>query len=612
MTDDQTQQYDTNPAGTPPAGGTPPADGTPPAVDASPASEAAISEADMAAPAAAAPVTAVAAGGASRARWFVALGVAVVAIGAAIGALLLLNAPKTPEALAYVPADAALVVELRPELPGDQLQNLGNFLAKFPGFADQSTLEQKLDEAFSRLLASNPGGLDYRTDVKPWLNGPAFLAIRPAAQASTTEAFAMPAGVIVSATTTGQVTCAAALEGQTTSTQTHNGTELLVISGSEFACAIQGRQGLLGDLASVKAALDAKANGTGMDKVAAYTKARASLKAGDRLATMYFDFKRYMDVLSDVAGAAPGASNPFDALNVPFPDWGMVGIRAEGDAIVMDSVVPPPAAPAAGATLLPAVPAHASNIAGLVPADAAAFVEAQGAGVSLQNLVNQLRTIPEVDQQLKLLDGMASIDTLVGWIQDAGIVVTGGDAPNVSLILLAADDAAAAQMGGSISTVLGLAAMGGQGIQVRDETVNGVKITTLTITDLGALTGGAAGVPTTGPVQVSFAVKGRALMVGVGDGAVAKLVNVQAGSTLADDAAFKKVAARGVSPSATTVYVAIPKLVALLEANVPASDLTEWNTSIKPYIAPFEALYFVSEADGDLAESTAILSVKSN
>jgi hypothetical protein len=140
--------------------------------------------------------------------------------------------------------------------------------------------------------------------------------------------------------------------------------------------------------------------------------------------------------------------------------------------------------------------------------------------------------------------------------------------------------------------------------------VNGVKITTITISDLGALTGGA-GVPgATGPVQISFAVKGRAIMFGVGDGAVAKLVNVQAGSTLAEDAAFKKVAARGVSPSAATVYVAIPKLVTLLEANIPASDLEEWNTAIKPFIEPLEALYFVSEMDGDLGQSTAILSVK--
>ena len=47
----------------------------------------------------------------------------------AIGAILLFGSRPVPEALKYIPADAAVVVELRPELPGDQLQKLGNLLA---------------------------------------------------------------------------------------------------------------------------------------------------------------------------------------------------------------------------------------------------------------------------------------------------------------------------------------------------------------------------------------------------------------------------------------------------------------------------------------------------
>jgi hypothetical protein len=270
------------------------------------------------------------------------------------------------------------------------------------------------------------------------------------------------------------------------------------------------------------------------------------------------------------------------------------------------------AATGTGASLLPAAPAHASVISAMVPADAVAFVEAQGAGISLQNLIAQLRSIPEVDQQLQTLDGLASLTTLVGWIQDAGVVVTGGDSPAVSVLLLAADDATAAEKGGSLGTLVSLLQVtGGQGITVTDETVNGVKVTTLTIADVGALTGSAGLPAATGPVKISFGVKGRAIMFGVGEGALTKLVNVQAGSTLADDAAFKKVAARGVSPSGATVYIAIQKLVELVEARMPASDLADWNANVKPYVAPLEALYFASEMDGDLGESTAILTVKS-
>ncbi|HSL98184.1 MAG TPA: hypothetical protein VK831_06390, partial [Candidatus Deferrimicrobiaceae bacterium] len=88
----------------------------------------------------------------SRGRWLIGLGIAGVAIGLALVAALVLGGRQTPEALRYVPADAVIVAELRLDLPGDQLQKVGNLLAHFPGFADQSTLAGKLDEAGDRLL----------------------------------------------------------------------------------------------------------------------------------------------------------------------------------------------------------------------------------------------------------------------------------------------------------------------------------------------------------------------------------------------------------------------------------------------------------------------------
>jgi hypothetical protein len=100
-------------------------------------------------------------------RWIVGLGVAGVAVAVAIGAYLLLAGQPTPEALRYIPGDAAMVVEARFELPGDQLQKLGNLLSKFPGFDDQANLSDKLDEGLSRLVGAAETDLDYRTDIKP-------------------------------------------------------------------------------------------------------------------------------------------------------------------------------------------------------------------------------------------------------------------------------------------------------------------------------------------------------------------------------------------------------------------------------------------------------------
>src|SRR6185369_17758350 len=80
------------------------------------------------------------AGGSSRLRWVAGLGVAVLAIAIAVGAWLVLSKPSTPVALQYIPGNAAIVGELRMDLPGDQLQKVGNLLAHFPGFSDQSIL----------------------------------------------------------------------------------------------------------------------------------------------------------------------------------------------------------------------------------------------------------------------------------------------------------------------------------------------------------------------------------------------------------------------------------------------------------------------------------------
>src|SRR5689334_20022918 len=85
---------------------------------------------------------------ASRTRWLIALGIVGVIVALTIAGALLLGGTSAPEALRYVPADAGLVAEIRMDLPGDQLQKVGNLLAHFPGFADQSTLPAKLDEAF--------------------------------------------------------------------------------------------------------------------------------------------------------------------------------------------------------------------------------------------------------------------------------------------------------------------------------------------------------------------------------------------------------------------------------------------------------------------------------
>ena len=82
----------------------------------------------------------------SRTRWLAA-GVLIALVVALTGmaTFALTSTKSTSVVLGYVPTDSVAYGELRLDLPGDQRQNVGAFLSKFPGFADQAALDTKLD-----------------------------------------------------------------------------------------------------------------------------------------------------------------------------------------------------------------------------------------------------------------------------------------------------------------------------------------------------------------------------------------------------------------------------------------------------------------------------------
>jgi hypothetical protein len=606
MTDDQTRPIETPAAADPAAsaGSATAATGAP-----APAPE------GTAAAAGSVPVAPVSPGN-GRARWFIAAGIAGVAIAAMIGGVLLLSRPATPTALSYVPGDAPFVAELRLDLPGDQTQHLGNLLAHFPGFADQSTLTDKIDEALSQLVGMAGGaagvGADYRTDIKPWLNGALFVGVIPPAGGIET---AGSEDFIVSATTNGAVDCTATFEGQTVTHEAYRGLDLVLAPEGRFACVIDGRQALIGDPATVRKALDAKTDATGMDKRAEYAAARTAL-GGDRLATLYLNGTTLQALMENPTGGVPELPS---LMRPAIPAWIMTGVRAEDDALVIDTVTGPIPAATAGPSLLPMPAGHASLIAPMLPADTLAYLEIQGAGVGLQNLLTQLREVPELAQPLAMLDGLGGGGGLVSWIDDVGIAVSVEGttpetlAPDVALVLVARDEATARSTVSSLDTMLGLAGLGG-GLAVSEETINGVQVTTVTITDLGALIppGTVPGVEVPaldGPVSFSIAARGRAVILTFGDGAMADVVNAGAGTSLADDAAFKQAAARGVANSQSTMYVAAGAAFDFARGFLPPAELAQFNTAVAPYLDPLDAVLITGSSDAAGARSRIVITV---
>ena len=70
--------------------------------------------------------------------------------------------------------------EARLDLPGDQRLALAAFLSKFPGFADQSAIEGKLNEVMDRFVGGvTNGDQAYTTDIQPWFDGELAFALGP-------------------------------------------------------------------------------------------------------------------------------------------------------------------------------------------------------------------------------------------------------------------------------------------------------------------------------------------------------------------------------------------------------------------------------------------------
>jgi Protein of unknown function (DUF3352) len=569
MTDDQTRASET-PA---PAGETTPDGG-----------------AGSYAPAATAPVSAPKRS--NRLRWVLALGVAALAVAVAIGGVTLLGAPSSPEALRYIPGDAAMVAELRMDLPGDQMENLGDLLAHFPGFQDQSTLPLKIDEAMSRLFQMSGQGTDYLTDIKPYLTGPMFAVLRTLDGAESGD---LSSGLLV-ATTNGAVACATAFEGQTLTHETYRELDISTPANGEVACAVDGRFFLVGDPATLKLGLDAKAAANGLDKSAKYTAARAKLGL-DRLAAIYIDGKALFTALAKEMPENPLAGQLGDAA----PEWMAFGIRAEADALVFDAVLAPPAPNASlppGMVTLP--PAHPIALAQLAPADTLVFLETQGFGVSFHNMMSQVVTLPEMQEPLAMLEQVGGLDGLVGWVEDIGvIVVPDGDLAAGALLLVAKDAASASEKVTAVTTVLALGALGGD-VDVSESTIAGVEVTTVHIPDASALLGGAIPGTDVPPISLDFSIAARDKVVyfGVGTGIMDKILGVTAGGSLVDNAAYQRAVARSLANPQSLIYVAAGAGLDLIEKAIPAAELGNWTTDVKPYVDPLEAIAWSVTGDG--------------
>ena len=574
----------------------------------------------------------------SRARWLAA-GVLIALVVALTGmaTFALTSTKSTSVVLGYVPTDSVAYGELRLDLPGDQRQNVGAFLSKFPGFADQAALDTKLDEVLDRLVGEGTQNKQtYTKDVKPWFSGQMGFAMGPI-QVGSGDALASHdhrALVLLSvkdaALASSWLDSTLKAEGGSGSPQTYNGASLTVFaapkaSDMQAAYAIlDNKVAVVGDVDSVKAAVDTK-GGSPLATGEAVSAAQASV-TGDSLGFMFVDLKALVDATAKVGASIDGAggsvpSLPASVTNI-LPGWAAARIRVEGDALRLDGVVQhKDGAPGPDEN-------RTNGVAGFAPPSTIALVAGNDYGATLKETAELYEKDPalkEVYDQINQAAGvLGGIDAVVGWMGDTGVVIDKhGDTVQGGVVSIPADAAQAKQLLTSIRTFIGMAGAN-SGITVTDETYNGQTITVVDLGDLRSLAGtagalGGASVPATpsdipdAKVKVAYVANDQVVAIGSSPDFIKAVIDAGAGSSLADDARFQDLLKRVDTKHTSVSFVDIAAARGLIEGSMtdaPDAKKAEYEESIKPFLTPFDALIATGATGGSTDQTHSVITVK--
>lgn len=589
-------------------------------------------------PVAASPVVppAMGPGRGGRVRWVVSLAiVALVIVASAAVAALITGRASTATVLGYAPASTTMYAEARLDLPGDQRRAVGEFLSKFPGFADQAALDPKLDEVLDDLVkGATNNDQTYTADIKPWFDGElAFSvgALPPPSSITGPDPKAMGAvRVLVLASVKDPALAKSwfdtsiAKAGAKTTTETYGGTTLTVFeeeSGLSPAMAVvDGKVVAIGDIASVKAAVDSKGSGAFASEPG--PKAAFAAVSDDYVGFSYVALKPFVDwsnsvsaELSPLASAPPSVIGMSAAMLKVLPEWTASWIRFEGDALTVHAATPKPE------TVLGPTQNRASTVIEHVPGSAIVAATTNDLGKTLKGAIDLYRSdltlkpmVEQLDQALGLVGG---VDAALDWAGDSALVINNTDAgPEGGVIVTPTDKAAAEKLFTSLRAFVALA--GDQaGITIKDDTYNGVTITIVGLGDLSKLsgmTGAAVPMPLpTGNVEIAYAVTDDIVVIGSGPGFVKHVLDTTKATSLASNDRFTKLSSRaGTGTSVTWVDLAtIRELIEKAAAgNADAAGLAKYQKEIKPFLVPFDALFASGSVDGDLSRSVIYITVK--
>lgn len=500
-----------------------------------------------------------------------------------VAAYLFLFSASTDRAAQLVPAGVAAYANVYLEPSTGQQMNLNGLIGRLPGFADEASLDEKIDQVVQNLLAG--AGLDYREQVKPWLGSQVAVAVWPG-----TGDGDMPAVVIADvrdrAAAESAIERLAAQSDQAPTTEAYEGIDLHVSDDGAYAFVDEmlvaaESADVLREVADVRAGADSLADRD------AFRSTMADLP-DDHLGSLFVDLR----ALATTAGAEQ------ELVAVSTAGAALI---AETDGLRLSGSAPFDADAAAGASASTfSLGTEPSSLVDWMPNDTIAEVVIFGLRQTLEDAEAAATGTPQgedVANVLGLVRALAAFglgvdldaEILPLLDREVAVAVSGLRAdglPAGQLLLRPDDPDAAAEALERVAD--GLAANFGA---ERDEAVVGdVEIVTLTLPDIG---------------EVSYTLTEGIIVIGLGSESVQAAVEAHAdGTGLGSSEAYRRTFEVAGERAGNEGWVDVGALVTLLELD---AELPEDARDILGQIGTFG---FTAPSRDDEIEFHAVLTVE--
>jgi hypothetical protein len=452
-------------------------------------------------------------------RLVIALTAFLVMVGAVVVAgYVFVFAGANDRAAHAVPADATAYATLYLEPSAGQKMNLAALLGNVPGFADASSLDQKIHEIAARFLGE--ADIDYEADVRPWLGDQLSVGITVDSGEPTGGSVVVVVAVRDPEAAAASVPAVVGDPDDQPAVEGYQGVELNV--GADMSWALLDDLLLVAsDRTALVAAIDAEAGrDPSLADDADYGAAMRRVPA-DHLAAFYVDL-----------GALAASAEMGDQLG----GYSTVSLAlvAERNGLRLAGVAPfdagAAASPGRGAFALSSEP---SSLSEWMPDSTQAELVIFGLSQVLLATEDQLGAVPgtdEVTDAIAQLRAVAALglgisvddDLLPLFDREVAVAVSGLESatPSVQLLMRPSNSDEAAAALERISD-----ALADRGASVREDEVEGATIITMSVPELGDL---------------SYTVREGVVIAGLtGADVVAAIDARDSGTSLADSARYR-------------------------------------------------------------------------